>query len=144
MHPLLPSLVEAYVSSALAYASSPTHFGMSSSSTSNRSSADSLLVAGGSLPFTEEELLRQFSAEVAGEVLCVCAPAGRTASSSLPSGPLQQSASTDLTPQLLFFYYMLYIYDQELTARASDNTSKPFPLINFCFLACASFSKLLL
>uniref|UniRef100_A0A0X3P3D8 Integrator complex subunit 2 n=1 Tax=Schistocephalus solidus TaxID=70667 RepID=A0A0X3P3D8_SCHSO len=98
LHPLLPELVEAYVASCL-----------------NFTPRAGVAI---SLPFTESELLHQFSAPVAGPAACICSPAGLPASVAPPVS--DSDARHDLTPQLLFLYYLLFIYDQELMTRVAE------------------------
>ncbi|KAL7061440.1 hypothetical protein AAHC03_01409 [Spirometra sp. Aus1] len=98
LHPLLPELVEAYVASCLNFT---PRAGVATS-----------------LPFTESELLHQFSAPVAGPAACICSPAGLPASAASPVS--NNDTRHDLTPQLLFLYYLLFIYDQELMTRTTE------------------------
>lgn len=57
-----------------------------------------------------------------------------------------QDEQRDLTPQLLFLYYMFYIYDQELISRVSDVNNqhrKSFNWLgkkfNFCSLSLSGY-----
>uniref|UniRef100_A0A5K3FK48 Fanconi anemia group A protein n=1 Tax=Mesocestoides corti TaxID=53468 RepID=A0A5K3FK48_MESCO len=104
LHPLLPDVIETYTSNALTLVSSP--------------GSTFVTPSGGCMPFTEQELRAQFTSQSAGRVACACAPAASGCVGDKANG---DDLERDLTPQLLFFYYMLYIYDQELNARAADN-----------------------
>ncbi len=99
LHALMPDLVEAFVSSALGH--------------QHQHKATAASSAPSGLPFAEEELQKQFSVENAGPAACLCAPAHPDhATASISEDHMER----DLTPQLLLLYYMLYIYDQELSA----------------------------
>lgn len=76
----------------------------------------------GCVPFTEAELLSQFSCPALGPDARMCAPGTVDFVTNLPGSSISV-AEIDLTPQLLFLYYMLYIYDQELNLQFSENRS---------------------
>lgn len=109
LHPLLLELLETYATNVL------------SQGTSGRGSQASGVHPIGCVPFTEAEIFARFSSPSLGQEACMCAP-GATGFITEPP-PVNSHEAIDLTPQLLFLYYMLYIYDQEVTLRFSETRS---------------------
>nr|CDS31860.1 integrator complex subunit 2 [Hymenolepis microstoma] len=108
LHGLMLELLESYATNALNQANAPsTASGMVKSSSSG---------SGGCVLFSEEEILVQFSAPVFSPLARSCAPGATEFQTELSDGD-----EVDLTPQLLFLYYMLFIYDQELMNKFRDD-----------------------
>ncbi len=114
IHQLLPDLVELYTNNALAASNSAT------SSVLGLSGAGLL---GGCVPFSEEELSSLFSPKSLGPMAASCAPTGEFLTADIDAKEREQE-ERDLTPQLLFLYYMLYIYHQELSMRIADGLQR--------------------
>ncbi|VDN99324.1 unnamed protein product [Rodentolepis nana] len=108
LHGLMLELLESYATNALNQANAPnTAPGMANLSSSG---------SGGCVLFSEEEILVLFSAPVFGPLARACAPGATEFVTEL-----SDVDEVDLTPQLLFLYYMLFIYDQELMNKFRDD-----------------------
>ncbi|KAH9287331.1 Integrator complex subunit 2 [Echinococcus granulosus] len=108
LHPLMLELLEIYVTNAL-------------TQTVGLASSQMIGACGGCVPFTEAELFVQFSDPAFGPDARMCAPGATGFVTDLAIDSVADAVQMDLTPQLLFLYYMLYIYDQELSSRSTDN-----------------------
>ncbi|VDL16946.1 unnamed protein product [Hymenolepis diminuta] len=109
LHGLMLELLESYATNALNQANAPSI----GSGVVNPSGSES----GGCVLFTEDEILVRFSAPVFSPLARACAPGAAEFVTELDDGD-----EVDLTPQLLFLYYMLFIYDQELMNKFRDDT----------------------
>lgn len=108
LHGLMLELLESYATNALNQANAPSI----GSGVVNPSGSES----GGCVLFTEDEILGRFSAPVFSPLARACAPGAAEFVTELDDGD-----EVDLTPQLLFLYYMLFIYDQELMNKFRDD-----------------------
>ncbi|KAM7540745.1 hypothetical protein Aperf_G00000044286 [Anoplocephala perfoliata] len=104
LHGLMLELLETYATNALIQANAS---GFGSVNTED----------GGCALFTEDELLARFAAPAFGPDVHACAP-GAEFVTELHGDEEDHLSHMDLTAQLLFLYYMLYIYDQELMNKA--------------------------
>ncbi|VEL40180.1 unnamed protein product [Protopolystoma xenopodis] len=142
MHPLLPDLLEAHALNVLSTSqtSAPANLPDLSNQHYNHlfrkpTTAFSVI--------SESELTRQFSADLAGEAASSCAPGidglrfripGQhlstwpSTSDSDPSSSLSEFCSRDLTPQILFLYYALFVYDHQLNTRLASNQRRKFEI----------------
>ncbi|VDM34885.1 unnamed protein product [Hydatigera taeniaeformis] len=108
LHPLMLEFLETYTTNALAQI-----VGLANSQI--------IGAGGGCVPFTEAELFSQFSDPVFGPDARMCAPGATDFVAELPIDSDVDDLQMDLTPQLLFLYYMFYIHDQELASRGAEN-----------------------
>ncbi|TPP64091.1 Integrator complex subunit 2 [Fasciola gigantica] len=118
LHPLLPDLIEAHVIHA--FGATPNTLPPADSSFHSPGLLTALI--------SESDLISQFGRtdQLAIARMCVLTPAdGDLAKHGDFDYPPQarppSSAKIDLTPALLFLYYVLFVYDYQLTLRISTN-----------------------
>ncbi|THD25762.1 Integrator complex subunit 2 [Fasciola hepatica] len=118
LHPLLPDLIEAHVIHA--FGATPNTLPPADSSFHSPGLLTALI--------SESDLIAQFGRtdQLAIARMCVPTPAdGDLAKHGdfdyPPQARAPSSAQIDLTPALLFLYYVLFVYDYQLTLRISTN-----------------------
>lgn len=108
LHPQILEFLETYATNALAQ-------------TVGLTSSQMIGACGGCVPFTEAELFSQFSEPAFGPDGRMCAPCATDFVTELDTDSDDDALQMDLTPQLLFLYYMFYIHHQELASQSTDN-----------------------
>ncbi|KAL5960543.1 Integrator complex subunit 2 [Taenia solium] len=108
LHPQMLEFLETYTNNALAQ-------------TVGLTGSQMIGACGGCVPFTEAELFSQFSDPALGPDARMCAPGATDFVTELVADSDEDGLQMDLTPQLLFLYYMFYIHHQELASHGTDN-----------------------
>ncbi|KAL5111965.1 Integrator complex subunit 2 [Taenia crassiceps] len=108
LHPQMLELLETYTTNALTQTVSLT-------------SSQMIGACGGCVPFTEAELFSQFSDPALNPEARMCAPGATGFVTELITDFDDDALQMDLTPQLLFLYYMFYIHELELASQSIDN-----------------------